>query len=322
MIRSFHVLAALAACALSASGIAAPKPCSYTDLMPAYQVFANRTAQLPPEQRAADFLANVAARYPDYYSPEVFGDDQKLRARAVRFFDPAQRSAVFPGNAPLTDARLAAMGTVIGPQFLAQQQRFIHVFADFSCSSTVEFGVSLLKFDGHPTDFGGKRHLLFGVDVITILHDESQMPSFFAHEIFHIYHEQVIADQIPQGDSPGWYTMWLEGLATYVSQRMNPKLDAQHVLWSPSDIVSRMQADTPRAAKLLLADLDRTGMRSERWFLMGTEVEGLPARAGYYLGYLFAKSVGDAVPLPQLARMPLEQVHKQEVAFLTRLAQP
>jgi len=48
----------------------------------------------------------------------------------------------------------------------------------------------------------------------------------------------------------------------------------------------------------------------------------LPARAGYYLGYLFAKSVGDGVPLPQLARMPLDQVHKQEVAFLTRLSQP
>jgi hypothetical protein len=55
------------------------------------------------------------------------------------------------------------------------------------------------------------------------------MPSFLDHEIFHIYHEQVLADQIPKGETPGWYTMWLEGLATYVSQRMNPKLDAQHV---------------------------------------------------------------------------------------------
>jgi hypothetical protein len=87
-------------------------------------------------------------------------------------------------------------------------------------------------------------------------------------------------------------------------------------------MVVRMQKDTPRAARLLLADLDQTGKQGDRWFLMGTEVEGLPARAGYYLGYLFAKSVGDGVPLPQLARMPLDQVHKQEVAFLTRLSQP
>jgi len=319
MIRSICVAAVLVI--LSPLAMAAARPCSYTDLMPSYQVFATRTAGLPPEQRAAAFRKDVAAKYPDYYAPEVFGDDTRLEARAVRFFDPAKRAAVFPGTTPLTDARLAAMGTVIGPQFLAQQQRFIRVFADFSCASTVEFGVSLLKFDGHPTDFGGKRHLLFGVDVITILHDEAQMPSFLDHEIFHIYHEQVIADQIPKGDSPGWYTMWLEGLATYVSQRMNPELDAQHVVWSPSDMVVRMQKDTPRAARLLLADLDQTGKQGDRWFLMGTEVEGLPARAGYYLGYLFAKSVGDGVPLPQLARMPLDQVHKQEVAFLTKLSQ-
>jgi uncharacterized protein YjaZ len=55
---------------------------------------------------------------------------------------------------------------------------------------------------------------------------------------------------------------------------------------------------------------------------MGTQVEGLPDRAGYYLGYLFAKSVGDGVPLPKLARMPLEEVHERERAFLTRLGEP
>ena len=61
--------------------------------------------------------------------------------------------------------------------------------------------------------------------------------------------------------------------------------------------------------------------RSSRqdWF---QRTHGLPDRAGYYLGYLFAKSVGDGVPLPKLARMSLPQVHERERAFLTRLAQP
>jgi len=313
--------AILLGCALSPLVTAAPKPCSYADLMPEYQVFAARTATLSAEQRAAAFRKDFAATHPDYYSPEVFGDDAKLQARAERFFDPAKREAGFPDKPPLTDARLAAMGTVIGPQFLEQQRRITRVFTDFECSSLVEFGVSLLSFDGHPTEFAGRHHLLFGVDVIAILHDEADMPSFLDHEIFHIYHEQVLADQIPKGETPGWYTMWLEGLATYVSQRMNPKLDAQHVLWSPSDIVARMQTETPRAARLLLADIEKTGPQQQRWFLSGTQVDGLPARAGYYLGYLFAKSVGEGVPLPQLAHRPLDQVHQQEVAFLTKLSQ-
>ena len=55
---------------------------------------------------------------------------------------------------------------------------------------------------------------------------------------------------------------------------------------------------------------------------MGTQVESLPDRAGYYLGYLFAKSVGDGVPLPTLTRKSLDEVHEQERAFLTRLAAP
>jgi hypothetical protein len=53
---------------------------------------------------------------------------------------------------------------------------------------------------------------------------------------------------------------------------------------------------------------------------MGTQVEGLPDRAGYYLGYLFAKSVGEGVELSTLARTSLEQVHEKERAFLTDLA--
>jgi hypothetical protein len=319
-------LTALASCAFAPvwanpPTAAAPKPCSYTDLMPAYLAFAARTAGLPPEERATAFRKDIAARYPDYYSAKDFGDDTKLQARAVRFFDPTKRNAVFPSLPPLTDAHLASMGAVIGPQFLAAQHRFIRTFTDFQCATTVEFGISLLKFDGHPAEFGGKQHLLFGVDVIATLHDKDDMPSFFDHEIFHLYHRQIIGPQMPQ-DDPAWLTLWVEGLATYVSQRMNPQLDAQHVLWFPRDIVARMQKEGPRAAKLLLQDLDATGQPADRWFLMGTQVEGLPDRAGYYLGYLFAKSVGDGVPLPTLTRKSLDQVHEQERAFLTGLAGP
>jgi hypothetical protein len=315
------LFAALASCAVAPAWASTSKPCGFTDLMPAYQGFATRTAALPPDQRATAFREEFAARYPDYYSPEVFGNDTKMQSRAERFFDPAKRTAVFPGRPALTEAHLAEMGAVIGPQFLAAQRRFIRTFADFHCTTPVGFGISLLMFDGHPVTFGGQQHLLFGVDVIAALHDKEDMPSFFDHEIFHIYHRQIIGPN-PPNDDAAWMTLWGEGLATYVSQRMNPGLNAQQVLWFPTDIVARMQKDTPRAARLLLADLDKTGTPADRWFLMGTQVEGLPDRAGYYLGYMFAKSVGDGVPLPQLARMPLEEVHERERAFLTRLGQP
>jgi hypothetical protein len=115
--------------------------------------------------------------------------------------------------------------------------------------------------------------------------------------------------------------MWVEGLATYVSQRMNPQLDAQQVLWYPGDMVSRMQQERARAARLMLRDIDKTGPDADRWFLASASVEGLPIRAGYYLGYLFAKSAGDGRALPQLARTSPERVHAAAVTFLTHLAE-
>jgi hypothetical protein len=319
-----HIFRTILLAAVALSGTvttqAASRPCRYTDLMPAYRKFAIRTANLSPEDRAAAFQKEIAARYPDYYAREVYGDEAKLQARAVRFFDPVKRAVLFPGMQPLSEEHLEAMGSMIGPEFVRQQRRFIETFADFRCATTVEFGVSLMTFDGHTVDFGGKPHLLFGVDVIAAVHDAADMTSFFDHEIFHIYHKQLIAAQLPKDDGPAWVTMWIEGLATYVSQRMNPQLDAQQVLWFPRDMVTRMKTETPRAATLLLRDIDKTGPEGDRWFLMGTQVEGLPDRAGYYLGYLFAKSIGEGVELPSLARTSLEQIHEKERTFLADLA--
>jgi len=319
----------VALCALIAVGLAfstprvarAGQPCSYQDLMPAYEKFAVVTANDSPEERAAAFVAQIAARFPDYYASELYGDEAKIKARALRFFDPSARAAFFPGVPPLTDERLAALGRGVGRQFAAEQRRFMQTFADFACGTTVEFGVSLMRFDGHPIDFAGKHHLLFGVDVIALVHGPQDMPGFFDHEIFHIYHRQVIGAAAPQADAPAWWTMWTEGLATYVSQRMNPRLDAQEVLWYPKDLVVRMEPERARAARLLLQDLEKSDADGNRWFLANQSVDGLPPRAGYYLGYLFAKSEGEGRPLPKLARTPPQQVHADAKQFLTQLAQ-
>jgi hypothetical protein len=316
---SLTLLAAALAGALPAFA-AQSKPCGYQDLMPAYERFSTHTAALAPEQRAAAFVKDFAARHPDYYAPEVFGDEAKMQASAARFFDPVRRAAAFPDFPPLTPERIAAMGRAVGAQFAEQQRRFIHTFADFHCETEVEFGPSLLKFDGHPVEFDGKSHLLFGVDVIAAVHEPADMSAFFDHEIFHLYHRQVIATRAPRGDDPAWWTMWVEGLATYVSQRMNPGLDAQQVLWFPKDMVARMQLERVRAAKLMLLDIDKSGSDADRWFLGSKSVEGLPSRAGYYLGYLFSRSVGEGEALPLLARMAPAEVHEREISFLTELA--
>lgn len=294
--------------------------CAYTDLMPDYIAFAHRTAGETVDQRATDFVAQFAGKHPEYYAPELYGDAEKLTTRAKRFFDPASRT--FGGLPPLTEENLEAVGRVAGKDFAAAQKIFVKEFPDFQCSTFVAFAPSLLRFDGHPQDFGGRSNLLFGIDMIALIHGPEDMPSFFAHEIFHLYHAQVVGADTPPGAQAGWWTMWREGLATYVSQRMNPGLNAQQVLWLPRDIDARMQKERARGARLLLADVEKTGADADRWFDAGTSVDGLPERAGYWFGYEFAKSIGDAKTLRDLARMKPADVRVAEIDFLRKEANP
>ncbi len=53
---------------------------------------------------------------------------------------------------------------------------------------------------------------------------------------------------------------------------MNPRLDAQHVLWYPRDIVQRMEPQRARAARLMLRDIDKTDLDGTRWFLVSKSV--------------------------------------------------
>jgi hypothetical protein len=81
---------------------------------------------------------------------------------------------------------------------------------------------------------------------------------------------------------------------------------------------AQMQPRQAEAARLLLADLDGAQGYS-RWFTGSSNPPGLPARSGYYMGYLLAKSL-DRGDLVELARVPPEQVHKEARKFLESLA--
>jgi hypothetical protein len=317
-----YILLALAigAAALCAGGESrAAQLCAYRDYMPDYAAFLARTKTQSSSARAADFVTHYASVHTDFYRTELFGDTAKQKIRAVRYFDPAKRMR-FAGLPALTDARVLALADTLGAQFAAQQKRFAAAFPDFHCDAQVEFAPSLMLFDGHPDTFEGKNYLFFGGDMIAMVHGPADMPAFFDHEIFHLYHRRVLGSAAPEGDKPAWWSMWVEGLATYVSQRMNPALDAQHVLWFPTDIVARMGNEGARGARLLRADMEKTGPEADRWFSAGQSVAGLPQRAGYYYGYLFAKSVGTHRLLAELARLKPADVHRQEIKFLNSLA--
>jgi hypothetical protein len=121
----------------------------------------------------------------------------------------------------------------------------------------------------------------------------------------------------PKDDEGLWWGMWEEGLATYVSQRLNPAVSPQQVLWFPADLVVRMQVPgaTQRAARLMSADFDKSG--GTHWFDSGHSAPGdLPPRAGYYMGYKLAASLGRDHSLASLALLPPARVKIEARKFL------
>jgi hypothetical protein len=290
--------------------------CQYQNLMPEFFAFEAATKNLGPNIREARFMKEFVAKHPVFYGDKDLGWPTRVQKDALGLLDPHQ-SESFPGFLPLTEARLHAVAATVTNDFTSAQAKFLKTFPDFRCQDSVQFSPSFRRFDGHGyKDAAGHGHMLFGIDTIAILHGPEDMSAFFAHELFHIYHRQVMGARLPDPENVTWCSMWEEGLATYVSQRLTPGLDAQQVLWFPQDIVRRMQAPgaAARAAKLMLADFDKAG---GTWFSSGDAAPGgLPPRAGYYMGYLMASELGKDHPLSWLAQLPPDQVRQHARAFL------
>jgi hypothetical protein len=312
------VLALLAFTSPASAGV-----CRYENMMPAFLTFERQTKDLAPAQRANLFANQFALQYRDFYGElgQVEGDKgfppaARLRQEALGLLDPAHMESL-PGFAPLTQARFEAIAQATGPDFEQAQSAFLRAFPDFHCQVAIAFGPSFLHFDGHAYEDKSGRHLLFGVDAIALEHGPAELPVFYEHELFHVYHGEVLGKVYPKDDKGLWWVMWEEGLASYVSQRLNPAVSPQQVFWFPADLVARMQMPgaTQRAARLMLADFDKSG--ETYWFDSGHSAPGnLPPRAGYYMGYELAASLGRDHSLAWLAHLPPESVKLEACKFL------
>lgn len=294
--------------------------CHTQNLMPEFLTFQAQTDGMAADARADLFVKAIAERHPDYYTSEEFGDAARLRKSALRFFDPS-RPIVLGGFGPLTEAHLREVAQQVMPAFDKAQADFAKTFADFRCDADVAFGISLLHFDGHGyNDKSGREKMRFGIDMIALLHEPQDMPAFFAHELFHIYHAQALGVH-PEDDDRTWWAMWEEGLATYVSRQMNAPQTEQQVLWIPPDLVAQMEKPgvMKETAKQMLADFDTTE-HYRNWFTVGHSAPGLPARAGYFMGLRMAEELGQTRSLQQLAHLKPSEVEPMAKAFLEEQA--
>lgn len=309
----------IAALALAVATPALAQVCPYENLLPEFSQLVAATADLAPAARAEAFAARFAEKHPDFYSEQLFGPREKIVERAVRLFDPELRPK-FIGARPIALDDVLATGRTITADYDRIEATFRKAFPDYTCETPISFGLSLYMFDDNQwTDAPGKSRMRFGVEMIALLHPPRQLPAFFHHELFHIYQAQQLREAVPEdARQPVWWALWNEGLATYVSWKLNPTLTASEIFWIPRDMEEQMQPKLAEAARLMLADLDGHDGYS-RWFMASSNAPGLPVRSGYYLGYLMAKQL-DRGDLAALARMPPAQVQREARTFLESLA--
>jgi hypothetical protein len=203
--------------------------------------------------------------------------------------------------------------------------RFKRAFPDFRCDFQVHVTETFGAMDGAGRVVAGRPALVLGVGAIVQFETAESLPVFLSHELFHRYHYQAagFSDDLSERDLI-WRSLWAEGLATYVSARLNPSRPLADALIFPKDLEARAQPFVPQMAAELLAAADRVDAPTfARFFEVGDPEArrlGWPPRAGYYVGYLAARDLGRRRTLSELAHLQGPRLRAEIGQALERLS--
>lgn len=314
--RSATVLALLAlGVAPSLLLAAGAGTCPIVDAIAPLTAVAARTAGQPDAQQIASYTQALIDPHPGLYAKEVLGltpgpgMDRLILASLAQARKAPDREAL--------KARVRA-------QIAATARAFHRVFADFSCNFPVYLTDSLGVLDGAGREVDGQPAMVLGIGSIEL--EEPHMSSlavFFNHEFFHRYHFEAAGfSDDPAEHQAIWRALWAEGLATYVSKVLTPGATTADALLSPH-LEERAQPLMPRMAAELLGVLDRIDQTLFfEYFTTGPAAgkHGIPARAGYYVGYVVAQRLAERHSLNALAHLKGEALHDEIARTLDELA--
>jgi hypothetical protein len=280
--------------------------CSFVDLMSAFW------QALGADNGAAQMRAVMIDPHPDLYNELLItvpsGEDWETTFSSEKTYDEAHRTQV-----RAVERYLVANA----PKYMSAFQR---AFPDYRCDFTFYIAPSFGNLDGSAATVGGKYLIVFAPDFIPRVHALSDLEILIDHETFHVYHHQATgvfgaAEQLPTVEE----ALWSEGLATFVSWRMNPRVSVDTALIQPG----LAEAARPHLQSMIAELRQHLGEKNDatysRFFQGGNAPEGCPSRAGYYIGFLIAQDLSKRYSLQQLARLKGDELHEAIVAELDRI---
>jgi len=282
----------------------------FLDLMPAFwTVYSDASSGKLPE-RARRLFEGFFQKQRDVY--RLAGVDAKLDD-VVRWLPDFDGRAQAARGVHLRFAR----------DYASNLGRFRAALPDFDDrASPVTLLPSLLHFDAHLQPNGSSLPLFFGPDAIVYFHGaDADLAVLFSHELFHCYQGQLNPAMCLDPAAPLYASLWLEGTATYASERLNPDASPLHVLLDDTRLAHLERSSVRSAARAMLSHLDaRDDATQSLFFQTGHHGDGWPPRVGYAIGLQIARGLGATMSLPQMAALPAPGVREALAHALQRLA--
>jgi hypothetical protein len=284
--------------------------------MPAFWNFWDTTLGEPAEVRVSEFFSKVVDVYPRLFSRQFIGgpladqeDAPEVRARVSKYLREVQPAI----------PTMRMISATIRNRFAGYVREFSKVFIDYAPNTPVYFSVSLFGFSGGLLVSGENSALYFGVDELARIYGQhGNLKVIFQHELFHQYHFQI-APEI-SSDRAAWAFMWEEGLATYVSQRMNPGATLDEVLVTPLRLSELAKPHLVALSRRLLEQADSTnpGEYSDLFTTEQTPDE-VPPRSGYFVGYKVAERLAATRSLVDLVHLQGPELRRAVLRTLSEL---
>jgi Putative zinc dependent peptidase (DUF5700) len=295
-------------------------PFKVIDAMPTFWEFWDTTVDESMSMRVSGFFNKVVAAYPDLFHHDLIASGAltdldgvpEVQARVAKYLQDV--SSFIPAMRQIT--------TTIRNNFFRYVQEFSTAFPDYAPSTPVYFSVSLFGFSGGLLVSEENTGLYFGLDELARIYGSAgNLKIIIQHELFHHYHYQI-APEISV-DRAAWAFIWEEGLATYVSRRMNPGTTADQVLVTPDRLSELAQPHLPDLARRLLDHADSTNPNDYDDLFSGEQTpSGIPARSGYFVGYRVAEKLAATRSLVDLVHLRGPELKVAVLGVLAELQRP
>lgn len=223
-------------------------------------------------------------------------------------------------NLPRLLPAIRALVADLPQQLEEANRRFLKTFPDMKWSGDIYVMASGYCFTGRSQTIQGRGALLFGVDGIAALGQKDLIPGM-QHELFHRYHRQFF-DFEASSAYPLWTALWAEGMATYVSEMLNPSASEIDLAQVPLGMVRQVNDRRGQLAADFLRRFESTAQQDAKLYFndINSKDALVPARAGYQLGVLAIRELSKDYSIQTMAHWSQAEVKPRVHAALERIS--